>query len=79
MTAFLLLVSAAHADTTLVVQGSDGLCEAVDEEVTVTVTQPPQGFFDCKDAKPIDELSMEWAGSGRRCVRTMSRSMSRSM
>ncbi len=32
------------------------------EELTVTVSLPPQGSFDCSDAKPINQLSMEWAG-----------------
>jgi hypothetical protein len=48
---------------------SDGACQTADpDEVTVTVTQPPPGFFDCSDAKPIDELSMEWAGTQDVCV-----------
>ena len=29
----------------------------------VTVTLPPQGSFSCNKAKPIDELTMEWAGA----------------
>jgi hypothetical protein len=45
-----------------------GECPAVSDELTTTVTQPPQGFFDCSDAKPIDELSMEWAGTQTVCV-----------
>jgi hypothetical protein len=41
-----------------------GQCEAAEDSVTVTVTLPPDGPFNCKDAKPIDELTMEWAGAG---------------
>jgi hypothetical protein len=43
-------------------------CPAVSDDLTTTVTQPPLGFFDCSDAKPIDELSMEWAGTQDICV-----------
>jgi hypothetical protein len=44
-------------------------CTAGMDEVTVTVTLPPTGSFDCSDAKPINELSMVWDGVGNICVR----------
>ena len=40
---------------------SGGVCQESNDSVTVTVTSPPAGLFDCKDAKPIDELMMAWA------------------
>jgi serine-aspartate repeat-containing protein C/D/E len=45
-------------------------CTPAMDSVNVTVTAPPAGPFDCKDAKPIDGLTMEWAGLGEDvCVR----------
>jgi hypothetical protein len=41
------------------------------DEVTVEIIPPPPPppeAFVCKDAKPIDALSMEWAGAGNVCV-----------
>ncbi len=37
-------------------------CTAAMDQLTVTVTLPPPGSFDCSAAKPINELSMEWGG-----------------
>ena len=38
------------------------------DSVEVTVTAPPQGAFDCSDAKPIDELTMTWNGLTSTCT-----------
>jgi hypothetical protein len=47
---------------------SHGECSADPDQVDVTVTLPPPGAFDCNGARPIDELSMEWAGTEMVCV-----------
>jgi len=44
------------------------MCVPGIDEVPVTVVLPPTGSFDCKAAKPIDGLSMEWAGAQNVCV-----------
>ncbi len=48
--------------------GSGGLCMPAQDEVPVTVVLPPTGSFSCWNAKPIDELSMEWGGAQDICV-----------
>ncbi|MBW1998255.1 MAG: hypothetical protein JRJ29_09865, partial [Deltaproteobacteria bacterium] len=44
------------------VPGGVEVCSA-DDSVTVTVVEPPPGPFVCKDAKPIDKLTMIWNGT----------------
>jgi hypothetical protein len=39
---------------------SGAVCNTATDSVTTDVFLPPQGSFDCKDAKPIDELTMIW-------------------
>ncbi len=57
-------------DTATVTGDVDGgMCTpAVSNEVNTTVSLPPQGSFDCSDAKPIDGLTMIWNAPQAICV-----------
>jgi len=46
----------------------DVMCIPAVDQVDVTVSLPPQGFFDCSAAKPIDGITVEWAGAQAICV-----------
>ena len=50
-------------------EGTSQACVGSTDSVTATVPPPPVGPFDCKDAKPIDELKMTWDGTGDICVK----------
>jgi hypothetical protein len=65
-TVFVSEPGTSHAIATA--EGADGgTCEATDY-LKITVAEPPPEPFVCSDAKPIDSLSMEWAGAGSVCV-----------